>query len=225
MTNIEYIKESVTIGMVLNLYGIEINQANFAICPIHKDKHPSMKVYLKSNTYHCFTCHAHGDVIQLVRDIQNCDLQTAISILCKEFNLQEYKKPTYYQVKEIQIKKLEQLDYITTKDKENELFCNMAKYSQMAYNIVDNINCLLNDNNDNDFLLEQYMWWKSYSSYLTYLFFILTERSMPNMYPYPVFEALYGYRKFEVKQKIKLGLLPYTYYDYCKSNIYKLGLV
>lgn len=37
-----------------------------ALCPFHSDQHPSLSFHQKSNTFKCFVCDAHGDVITLV---------------------------------------------------------------------------------------------------------------------------------------------------------------
>lgn len=39
----------------------------FNRCPFHKENEGSFKVYLESNSYYCFGCHAGGDIIQLHR--------------------------------------------------------------------------------------------------------------------------------------------------------------
>ncbi len=36
-----------------------------ALCPFHGDQHPSLSFHKKSNTFKCFVCDAHGDVITL----------------------------------------------------------------------------------------------------------------------------------------------------------------
>jgi hypothetical protein len=38
-----------------------------ALCPFHNDKHPSLCVYPKTNTFHCFGCQKGGDAITFVR--------------------------------------------------------------------------------------------------------------------------------------------------------------
>lgn len=37
-----------------------------ALCPFHSDQHPSLSFHQKSNTFKCFVCDVHGDVITLV---------------------------------------------------------------------------------------------------------------------------------------------------------------
>lgn len=40
-----------------------------ALCPFHGDKHPSLSFHQKSNTFKCFVCDAHGDVITLAQKV------------------------------------------------------------------------------------------------------------------------------------------------------------
>lgn len=39
------------------------------LCPFHGDKHPSLSFHQKSNTFKCFVCDAHGDVITLAQKV------------------------------------------------------------------------------------------------------------------------------------------------------------
>ena len=40
-----------------------------ALCPFHGDKHPSLSFHQKSNTFKCFVCDTHGDVITLAQKV------------------------------------------------------------------------------------------------------------------------------------------------------------
>lgn len=60
----------------LERYGIEINRKGFAKCPFHSEKTASFRVYA-DNTYHCFGCGAHGDVISFVMAVQNVPFEDA----------------------------------------------------------------------------------------------------------------------------------------------------
>jgi hypothetical protein len=60
------------------------NQDNFRRnlhCPFHKDRKPSLKVYLKTNRFHCFSCGKHGSPIDFVMKHQNCDFKEAVQLL------------------------------------------------------------------------------------------------------------------------------------------------
>ena len=50
-------------------------------CPIHNEKTPSFYLYIETNTYHCFGCGAHGDVINLTMNLYGTDFRGALEIL------------------------------------------------------------------------------------------------------------------------------------------------
>lgn len=51
-----------------------------AVCPFHPDKNPSF-VLFKDQTYHCFGCGAHGDVIDFVAGTQHLSIADSIRFL------------------------------------------------------------------------------------------------------------------------------------------------
>lgn len=73
----EYPLEDVA-GRVLRLRKAGRNKA--AVCPFHPDKSPSL-VFWPNETYHCFGCGAHGDVIDFVAATQNLSISEAIRYL------------------------------------------------------------------------------------------------------------------------------------------------
>lgn len=48
--------------------GLEVVRGHRCLCPFHSDQHPSMTFHIPSNTFRCWSCGAHGDVIKLVMD-------------------------------------------------------------------------------------------------------------------------------------------------------------
>ena len=56
---------------------LKFNYQNFALCPFHKEKTPSLKRY-KDNKWWCFGCGLGGDTIDLVMKMQDCSLPEAI---------------------------------------------------------------------------------------------------------------------------------------------------
>lgn len=59
----EAVKQSVTTRQAAERYGLNVNRNGMAVCPFHRDRHPSMKV---DRRYYCFGCGATGDVIDFV---------------------------------------------------------------------------------------------------------------------------------------------------------------
>jgi len=52
-------------------------------CPIHNDDTPSFYIYHKTNSFYCFGCGEHGDVIDLYSYIHNTDFKASITELEK----------------------------------------------------------------------------------------------------------------------------------------------
>lgn len=83
----ETIKQSISMLDVCQLYGIKVNRAGFACCPIHGEKSPSMKIYPGAKGWHCFGCHKGGDVISFVCQYFGLDFVSAVKKLNDDFNL------------------------------------------------------------------------------------------------------------------------------------------
>lgn len=65
--------------MTLNRRG-----SNFwACCPFHNEKTPSFSIKQDGQFFKCFGCGESGNVINLVRKLENVDFLTAVEILCK----------------------------------------------------------------------------------------------------------------------------------------------
>lgn len=78
------IKSRLSIGQVLEHYGIQINKNRHCLCPFHDDKNPSMQVYPETNTVHCFSgnCEHTGkaiDQIDFIMHKEKCTKHEAIS--------------------------------------------------------------------------------------------------------------------------------------------------
>jgi phage/plasmid primase-like uncharacterized protein len=65
-------------GRVLRLKKAGRNKV--AVCPFHPDRSPSLVLW-PDDTYRCFGCGAHGDVIDFVAGIQNLNISEAIRYL------------------------------------------------------------------------------------------------------------------------------------------------
>ncbi len=58
--------------------------ANFvALCPFHKEKTPSFNVNPQRQVFHCFGCHAGGDVFEFVKQYENIDFPEAVRRLAE----------------------------------------------------------------------------------------------------------------------------------------------
>ncbi len=68
------IKQTVTMRDVLAKYGVSVKN-NMCCCPIHKERHPSMKVF--KDGYKCFACGSAGDIFRFIQEMEGCDFKTA----------------------------------------------------------------------------------------------------------------------------------------------------
>jgi len=55
----------------------------WACCPFHHEKTPSFKIDEQQQAYYCFGCKVHGNVINLVRQLESVDFVGAIELLAK----------------------------------------------------------------------------------------------------------------------------------------------
>ena len=79
------------LSVELDRYGITVDRKGFARCPFHNEKTASFRVY-PDNTFHCFGCGAHGDVITFVMKIQNISFNEACRKLDKDISYSEQRK-------------------------------------------------------------------------------------------------------------------------------------
>jgi len=67
-------------SLVLKKVGIRYS----AKCPFHNENHASFFIFPETNTYHCFGCGEHGDVINFVMKIYNKSFKEAVLIIIKQ---------------------------------------------------------------------------------------------------------------------------------------------
>lgn len=85
---IQDIKQKLPMSTVLSHYGLVVDRNKRLCCPFHDDKKPSMQVYEKDQSVHCFSsnCKVHGkqiDVIDFVMHQENLSKHQAI-LKCKQ---------------------------------------------------------------------------------------------------------------------------------------------
>lgn len=81
--DIEAVKRSNDIVNVIERYTQLRKSGNrfMGRCPFHEDKNPSFVVYPENQSFHCFSCQEHGDVITFIQAVRRCDFKQAASIL------------------------------------------------------------------------------------------------------------------------------------------------
>lgn len=81
------IKERLPARLVFEHYGIHVNADGFCCCPFHGEKTASCKVYPGERGWHCFGCHAGGDVIDFAQKYFGLDFRAAAARLNDDFGL------------------------------------------------------------------------------------------------------------------------------------------
>jgi DNA primase len=106
----EKIKENLKVEDVLSSY-INIKKAgkNYtALCPFHAEDTPSFYIFPETQTYHCFGCSAHGDVINFIKEYENLNfieaLKKAASMAGVKLDLDIKSKPKEIELNEAYLK-------------------------------------------------------------------------------------------------------------------------
>jgi DNA primase len=89
------IKAQLTMGQVLDHYGLKADKNKRLCCPFHDDKTPSMQVYPGTNTVHCFSsnCKLHGKAIDVINFILHQEGITKYEAINKAKELIGYQEP------------------------------------------------------------------------------------------------------------------------------------
>ena len=77
------IKSLVAIEDVMGRY-IELRasgQSVVARCPFHDDRKPSLVVYPQTQSFYCFGCRAHGDVLSFLMRVEHLSFPEALKAL------------------------------------------------------------------------------------------------------------------------------------------------
>ncbi len=81
----EWVLDHIGIIEIAQNYGLRPRRNGqgkwFINCPIHNENTPSCCLFENTNTYKCFGCGAHGNVIDLVVSLENTDFKTALERL------------------------------------------------------------------------------------------------------------------------------------------------
>ena len=131
MTIFEEIKELVDVPTAARSYGVEVHRGNMALCPFHRERSPSCKLY--EDHYYCYGCQAHGDVINLVQAFFGLSPIEAVKQLNSDFRLGlEVDKPP----------DSTEIDRIRRKQQEREAY---EQWEQHAFHVLNDYLWLLRD--------------------------------------------------------------------------------
>lgn len=82
--NMDRIEGMVDIVTVAEHLGLDIQQKGklpSILCPCHEDKHFG-SCFLKNNRFNCYSCHAHGDAVELVIAVKKITFREACEYVC-----------------------------------------------------------------------------------------------------------------------------------------------
>ena len=94
MTNtFDEIKNRIDITDAAERFGVRVGKNGRALCFAHDDHNPSLS--FKNGYFHCFSCGASGDVINMIQHLHNITAIEAAKILDNMYGLSLFKdKPT-----------------------------------------------------------------------------------------------------------------------------------
>ena len=84
MNVFEAVKATVMARQAAEMYGISVSKRGMALCPFHPDRNPSLKLDAR---FHCFGCHADGDVIDFVSRLFHLSAKEAAEKLADDFEI------------------------------------------------------------------------------------------------------------------------------------------
>jgi hypothetical protein len=58
-------------------------QQFIGLCPIHRERHPSLYVHPAKQVFHCFGCGAGGDVFAFIMEVVGCGFGTSLEIVAE----------------------------------------------------------------------------------------------------------------------------------------------
>lgn len=80
---IERIKHAVPIERVVGAY-VELRSSGnkfVGLCLFHEDHTPSFTIYPETETFHCYGCGAHGDVLNFLQRVEHLSFRQALGVL------------------------------------------------------------------------------------------------------------------------------------------------
>ncbi|MBV8905305.1 MAG: DNA primase [Acidobacteriia bacterium] len=98
MEFVDQLKSSVDIVSVIGEY-VRLRKSSAyrytGLCPFHSEKTPSFSVHASKQFYHCFGCHAHGDVLKFVMEIEGLSFYEALKSLAERYGIPMPKRSQY----------------------------------------------------------------------------------------------------------------------------------
>lgn len=87
--------EKVPLEDLVNRLGLKMERRGHqvtALCPFHQDTRPSLNLYAAAKGtpphFHCFACGAHGNAIDLVKEVNGSDFKVSVEWLARHYSVQ-----------------------------------------------------------------------------------------------------------------------------------------
>ena len=98
MDFVEQLKSSINIVNVVEEY-VRLRKATSyrytGLCPFHNEKTPSFSVHAGKQIYYCFGCHAHGDALAFVMEMEHVSFYEALKSLSERYGIPMPKRSQY----------------------------------------------------------------------------------------------------------------------------------
>lgn len=88
---------------VAEYYGLRPDRSGLCLCPFHKDRHPSLKIYPNGKGFYCFTCGTGGDQIKFAALYLGVKNQEAAKELAAAFHVPVEEPSTYREKREAEL--------------------------------------------------------------------------------------------------------------------------
>ena len=98
MDFVEQLKTSVDIVSVVGEYVRLRKSSSYrytGLCPFHSEKTPSFSVHAARQFYYCFGCHAKGDAIRFVMEMEHVSFYEALKSLAERYGIPMPKRSQY----------------------------------------------------------------------------------------------------------------------------------
>jgi len=81
--DVQYLKSRIGIEKLVGRYvSLRMRGENYVgRCPFHDDNDPSLVVYPKTQSFYCFGCRKHGDVVDFLREMEALSFGEALDVL------------------------------------------------------------------------------------------------------------------------------------------------
>lgn len=84
------VKQNIPILQAIERYGLNLTRKGsyfWLVCPFHPDKNPSLCIYEDTNSFYCYGCNEHGDVIDFTAKYFNISPLDAVHKLASDFGI------------------------------------------------------------------------------------------------------------------------------------------